>query len=122
MGMAHSVEGRVPLLDPILVEWAASLPQSVKTPRFEQKALFRRAVSPILPSYITSRPKQGFSPPVERWAAKLLLERLPARSAVVDDGLVAADAVERLTAKDSTNSSFALWTLGTLMVWTEQNL
>ena len=69
MGMGESVEGRVPLLDADLVRFGLSLPQKTKIgSHYEQKALFRRAVSTFLPGYIVERPKQGFCPPVADWA------------------------------------------------------
>src|SRR5207247_8924863 len=58
MGMRHSVEGRVPLLDSGLARWALALPHSVKVPGFRQKALLREAVAPLLPGYVLARPKQ----------------------------------------------------------------
>ena len=69
LAMRESVEGRVPLLDPMLVRWAFGVPQEQKVRRFEQKALFRRAVSHVVPAYVTERPKQGFCPPVAGWAS-----------------------------------------------------
>src|SRR6266545_2404104 len=64
MGMRESVEGRVPLLDPVLAHWSFGVSQRQKVNGYEQKALFRQAVRPLLPEYIVSRPKQGFCPPV----------------------------------------------------------
>jgi asparagine synthase (glutamine-hydrolysing) len=122
LGMQESVEGRVPLLDPQLARWALALPQEAKVPAFRQKALFREAVEPLLPDYITTRPKQGFCPPVAAWSASLLADRLTGSSALVEEGLVAPSAVAELRADGSTGGSFALWTLGTLMLWCERNL
>ena len=128
MGMRHSVEGRVPLLDPKLARWAFRLRQGQKVPGFEQKALFRRSVTPLLPDYIIRRPKQGFCPPVASWAEALLAERLSARaisdggSLLVEQQLLAPEGLARLREDDSTGASFALWTLGTLIAWCEQNL
>ncbi len=122
MGMTESVEGRVPLLDPELVRWAFRLPQELKVPGYEQKALFRRAVSPLLPSYIIERPKQGFCPPVADWAAPLLAHRLTTDSILVREGLLAKEAIEPLRAGRSDNASFSLWTAGTLSAWCERNL
>jgi asparagine synthase (glutamine-hydrolysing) len=123
MAMAASVEGRVPLLDVGLARFAFSLSQIEKIgPSYEQKALFRRAVSAFLPSYITARPKQGFCPPVADWAATLLPSRIPCESVLVDGGLVAPDAMSRLAEARSQKASFALWALGTLAVWCETNL
>jgi asparagine synthase (glutamine-hydrolysing) len=121
MGMAHSVEGRVPLLDPPLVGWALGIPQSAKVPGFRQKALMREAVAPLLPGYVLDRPKQGFCPPVAAWASALLAER-PVGEALVEQGLVAPGALARLRSTGTVNASFAAWTLGTLGAWCEANL
>jgi asparagine synthase (glutamine-hydrolysing) len=120
--MRESVEGRVPLLDPLLVKWAFRVSQTQKVPGFQQKALFRNAVARILPSYITKRPKQGFCPPVAGWASSLLADRVKDQSLLVDEGIVVPDAVERLRRERSVGASFALWTLGTLMTWCDRHL
>jgi asparagine synthase (glutamine-hydrolysing) len=123
MGMQHSVEGRVPLLDVELVELAFSLSQRAKVgPRYEQKALYRQAVSSFLPTYITERPKQGFCPPIADWASSLLRSRVATPTRLIDRGLITPNAVELLSARGSVNASFALWALGTLSVWCDTNL
>jgi asparagine synthase (glutamine-hydrolysing) len=123
MGMAESVEGRVPLLDVDLVEFAFSLSRTAKIGRtYEQKALFRRAVSSFLPEFITARPKQGFCAPVAEWALELLRPRLPAEGHLVEEGLVDPGAVRRLCAAPAAVAGFPLWTLGTLSLWCERTL
>jgi asparagine synthase (glutamine-hydrolysing) len=122
MGMRHSVEGRVPLLDPELTRWALGLSQAQKVNHYEQKALFRRAVHQILPRYITSRRKQGFCPPVTSWATELMETRIRDAETLVAAGLIKPTAVKTLRADGSTGASFALWALGTLNAWCEENL
>jgi asparagine synthase (glutamine-hydrolysing) len=123
LGMAESVEGRVPLLDAELVRFALSLSQEVKIgSRYEQKALLRRATSSFLPAHVTRRPKQGFCPPVADWAIGLLRPRLNGRDHLITEQIVDERAVSRLTNGRSVKSSFALWALGTLMVWCDVNL
>ncbi len=77
MGMQESVEGRVPLLDAGLAKWSFGVPQALKIGSYEQKALMRRAVAPMLPDYVLAHPKQGFCPPVADWAVSLLPSRIP---------------------------------------------
>jgi asparagine synthase (glutamine-hydrolysing) len=122
MGMRHSVEGRVPLLDPELTRWALGLSQEQKVNHYEQKALFRRAVHQILPTYITKRKKQGFCPPISSWATELMETRIGDAQTLVTAGLVKPTAVKTLRADGSTGASFALWALGTLDAWCDQNL
>jgi asparagine synthase (glutamine-hydrolysing) len=122
MGMRESVEGRVPLLDPLLARWTFSIPQDLKVNGYEQKSFFRRAVRPLLPDYITSRPKQGFCPPVAAWASSLMSRRLGGANALVEEGLISPGAVETLRRDRSVGASFALWALGTLCAWRDDNL
>jgi asparagine synthase (glutamine-hydrolysing) len=125
MGMRESVEGRVPLLDPVLAHWSFGLSQRQKINGYDQKALFRSAASQLLPEYIVTRPKQGFCPPVAEWAMSLSGRRGDgafARGLLAEKGLVAPDAFERLRRDPSVAASFALWGLSTLNHWCDKNL
>lgn len=65
--MAHSLEARSPLLDPEVMELAASLPASLKTRGMEKKVIFRDALRGWIPDAILDRPKQGFGVPIAQW-------------------------------------------------------
>jgi asparagine synthase (glutamine-hydrolysing) len=65
--MAHGLESRSPLLDHVLMEWAAGIPENVKIRGGETKALFKSAMEPYLPSELLYRPKMGFGCPVDHW-------------------------------------------------------
>ncbi len=69
--MAVSLEGRSPLLDHQLADWATSLPQHKRVferhGKMETKALLKLALEPHLPHEIMYRKKQGFSVPVKHW-------------------------------------------------------
>ncbi|MCI0342702.1 MAG: asparagine synthase (glutamine-hydrolyzing) [Planctomycetales bacterium] len=62
--MAHSIEGRVPYCDHVLVEHVLSLPARERPPG---KGLLRRALAPYLPKRLLHRPKKGFVLPLARW-------------------------------------------------------
>lgn len=66
--MASSVEGRVPLLDHRLVEFAFSLPESVNFLQKKAKGLFCQTLSPLLPNGFLHRKKEGFNAPMFTWA------------------------------------------------------
>ncbi|MGA7651639.1 MAG: asparagine synthase (glutamine-hydrolyzing), partial [Terracidiphilus sp.] len=68
--MATSLEGRVPLLDHNLVEFAASLPSGMKIKRLAQKYLLKRVASKWLPSEVIDRKKEGFPMPFSLWFRK----------------------------------------------------
>jgi asparagine synthase (glutamine-hydrolysing) len=59
--MAHALEVREPLMDHRLVEWAASLPASIKLKDGEGKWVLKKAMEPHLPNDILYRPKMGFA-------------------------------------------------------------
>lgn len=60
LGMAHSLELRVPFLDRQIVELAARIPGSMMMRRGMEKYILRRALEPLLPRSITWRRKRGF--------------------------------------------------------------
>jgi asparagine synthase (glutamine-hydrolysing) len=65
--MGLSLETRAPFLDHELVEFVARLPYGLKLRGLTMKHLLKKAVGPMLPRGIASRPKKGFGIPVARW-------------------------------------------------------
>jgi asparagine synthase (glutamine-hydrolysing) len=65
--MAHSLEVRVPYLDPIVSELALALPTRLKVHGLAKKRLLRKAVAPLLPRSILHGRKRGFSIPAAAW-------------------------------------------------------
>jgi len=65
--MSVSLEGREPLLDYRLVEFAAQLPCHLKIKNGNKKILIKEIVHKYLPKEIMDRPKKGFGMPVGKW-------------------------------------------------------
>ena len=65
--MAVSLEARVPLLDHRVVEFAWSMPQSLKLRDSTGKWALRRILDKYVPRELFDRPKNGFNPPVDFW-------------------------------------------------------
>ncbi|GAA0730888.1 XrtA/PEP-CTERM system amidotransferase [Sphingomonas japonica] len=65
--MAVSLEAREPLLDHRLIEFAATLPASLRIRGGQGKWLMKKAMEPWLPRDILYRPKMGFVTPVSAW-------------------------------------------------------
>ncbi len=67
MTMAASLEGRIPLLDYRLIEYAASIPSNIKIKGLKPKYLLKRAFADFLPDAILTRKKMGFNVPTGTW-------------------------------------------------------
>ena len=65
--MANSLEVRCPLVDHVLIEFAASVPSEMKMRGFRGKWLLRKALGDLLPHEILYRRKRGFGIPHARW-------------------------------------------------------
>lgn len=65
--MANSLEARSPFLDHKLMEFAASMPPSLKLRGITTKYILKKVFSKILPKEILKRRKQGFGVPVGSW-------------------------------------------------------
>ena len=65
--MAVGLEAREPLLDHRLLEFAASLPESMRVRRGEGKWLMKKTMERYLPKEILYRPKMGFVTPIDQW-------------------------------------------------------
>jgi len=67
LGMASSIEMRLPLLDHRLVETVIGLRKANTDVNKPPKAWFKAALKDVLPDAVINRPKRGFSPPVLEW-------------------------------------------------------
>ncbi|MCM2343191.1 MAG: asparagine synthase (glutamine-hydrolyzing) [Alphaproteobacteria bacterium] len=67
MTMAHSVEGRAPLVAPHLIKFADGLSYNHMVRGDSLKPLLRQAFADILPESVTQRPKHGFRVPIDKW-------------------------------------------------------
>jgi asparagine synthase (glutamine-hydrolysing) len=65
--MAHSLEARVPFLDPVVTNLAFALPTRLKVRGLAKKVLLRRAAEPLLPREVVHGRKRGFSIPAAAW-------------------------------------------------------
>jgi asparagine synthase (glutamine-hydrolysing) len=68
--MYYSIESRSPFLDQKLWEFAARLPPGMRFRHGVLKAVLREIVRRRVDPATASRPKRGFTVPVERWLAE----------------------------------------------------
>jgi asparagine synthase (glutamine-hydrolysing) len=121
--MAVSIEGREPLLDHRLVEFALSLPFEMRRGPLGSKHLLKKVLYRHVPRSLVDRPKQGFGVPVRQWLAEdlspLLDEHLePGRleaQGLFDPAMVQG-YVRRLRRGDRTVAQ-RLWLLVAFQLW-----
>ncbi len=65
--MAHSLEARVPFLDPVVTNFAFELPRRQRVRGLSKKVLLRKAAEPLLPREVVHGRKRGFSIPAAAW-------------------------------------------------------
>jgi len=65
--MIHSLEGREPLLDHRIVEYAAQLPDEYKYHNGVKKRILRDITYQYVPKSLLDRPKMGFAIPIATW-------------------------------------------------------
>ena len=67
MSMGVSLEGRVPFLDHKFVEFALSIPASIKMQNGNLKSILKKSVRGLIPNELIERKKQGFGVPIYEW-------------------------------------------------------
>ena len=128
MSMACSIESRVPLLDHTLVEFSASIPDSLKLRGTEGKYIFKKAVEDLLPHDIVYRTKMGFPTPLRDWLrderARPIFDALKDKSGLLAD-VVDRASLDRLIQQHQSgkeDGTDRLWRLLNLQLWGEMFL
>jgi len=124
--MATSVEARVPFLDHKLVEFAMSIPASIKYRNRQTKYILKRALRGHVPDSVLDRRKTGFATPINEW----MLDRL---GGFLESSLFGSELrrrelfdygfIKRLLSEHRSrvvNNSFFLWCLLNLSLWYDQ--
>jgi asparagine synthase (glutamine-hydrolysing) len=124
--MAASLETRIPLLDPRVVELAWSVPPSLHEHDGRGKYLLRELLAARVPKALTDRPKKGFGVPVgawlrgplRPWAEELLAEPRLRKEGYLDPAPVRAAWSEHVSgARDWTAK---LWAVLMWQSWHER--
>ena len=123
MSMAHSLEVRPPFLDHRIVEFAASLPATLKIRGSRQKVLLKELMGAKLPVSVLRRKKVGFDIPAHDWLRGCLQ---PLMIEVLSQGMsehqevFRREVIERLIRRHverEINAGYHLWGLMVLFLW-----
>jgi len=123
--MAFGLEGRIPFLDPRVVEFAWRLPLPMKVRPNDGKWILRQVLYRYVPRELIERPKMGFGVPLDSWLrgpmrewADALLDPRRLR----EDGFFDAEAIDRKW-KDHLGGrgawQFHLWDILMFQLWRE---
>ncbi len=122
--MAHSLEGRSPLLCKDLLEYVPSIADSYKIKGGQTKYILRKLAEKYLPAELINQPKRGFEIPLKKWIDGELKE-------MIGDYILSANAYSKNFVQPSFISDLwnrkintgdekrakMLWTLFALEVW-----
>jgi asparagine synthase (glutamine-hydrolysing) len=126
--MAHSLEARVPYLDPAVTNLAFALPRRHRVRGLRKKVLLRKAVAPLLPTEIVRGKKRGFSIPAAAWLRSELepfARDTLSPETVRRQGYFRPEAVERLIDRHVAGEedlSRQLWGLLAFTLWHEHHV
>jgi len=121
--MAVSLEGRIPLLDHRVVEFAWSLPIGLKSQKGSSKYLLKKLLYQHLPKEMMDRPKRGFGVPLAEWLRGPLKDwagDLLAAPRLNRQGLFQSDLVEKILnehLREERNHADKLWTILSFQGW-----
>jgi asparagine synthase (glutamine-hydrolysing) len=121
--MANSLEARSPFLDHKVIEFAASLPESIKLRRLETKSLLKRVAAKLVPPEVIYRRKMGFGVPIGKWlrnemkgfVLEILLSEKSRNRGIVRPQFLERYVNEHIKAERDHGSQ--LWTLLMLELW-----
>lgn len=124
--MGVSLEGRIPLLDHRIVEFALKLPHEIKYAQNQTKHPLREVLYKYVPKNLIERPKKGFSVPLGDWLRSELkdwAENLLTREKLTADGYLNPEQVmklwnEHLSGKR--NWAAVLWNILMFQAWLEK--
>jgi len=120
MSMANSLEARVPLLDPRLVEFAATIPPDLKYRNGITKYILKKVAQNLLPKKVIEHKKTGFGFPrvkVMKGKLRLLIESTLSKESIKKRGIFSSSYVSKELEKFfQSNNQKMLWSEH-LRVW-----
>jgi asparagine synthase (glutamine-hydrolysing) len=122
--MAHSLEGREPLLDYRLIDYVGKIPSQLKLKGGVKKYLLKELTHRYLPKSLMDRPKMGFSIPLAVWLKndlKYLINDLLNEAYIKDQGVFRWEEISKMVRlfekRGDINYANRIWNLLVFQLW-----
>lgn len=128
MSMRHSLEVRVPFLDHNVVEFCATIPNSMKIKLLDKKYILKETAYKYLPKEVVKHRKQGFVGPMTRWIQTDLKDYIIdilSEKNLNKHGLFNSDTVEKILFEHFNGieiNDMLIWSLVMFQVWYDLNI
>jgi len=125
--MSVSLETRVPMLDHRVIEFAWSIPLSMKIKNGQGKWLLRQLLYKYVPKKLIDRPKMGFGVPIDNWLRGPLrewAENLLEPSKLQQEGFFNVSAVRKKWDEHISKKrdwQYQLWDILMFQAWLDNN-
>ena len=123
VGMAHSIEARLPICDNEMVDYALSIPFEEKLKGYELKHIVKEAMREKLPKEIYRQPKMGFPTPLAKWfknGLKDFMKKILLDKQCLDRGVFEPDRVKKYLNEHldgKRNRQHVLWKILNVEIW-----
>ena len=126
MSMANSLETRAPILDYRVVEYAATIPASLKLHDKESKYILKKTMERLLTDETLYRKKMGFSVPLANWLRNEINHIAESRLLAPNNGIsqfFKPDEIKKVWQQHQSGArdySSELWSMLTFELWWER--
>ena len=124
--MSVSLEGREPMLDHHLAEFAFKLPYEMRRGDLGGKHILKKILYKYLPRELVDRPKQGFGIPLQKWLKtdlSYLLDHYLSNNRIMNSSPLDAKIVSQTVnefRKGSGNDVNRIWLILAFEMWREK--